>query len=574
MSKLSDFVEYKKHQPEYKEWKENRDDHLAKKVSYIKTNLIANDEFQKDVERAKIVLDAVNVMDEYSQTRAEDMEEVALSFETALAQIGVYGGGILAALTAALTCGKELLGNFNNKSESILKNKKLLLKLLPAGIVYGACIIATTIFSKFWSAKKQIEASRLGRTEAMTNDLASVNQFALLDENQKKEVEQIADGIQVDKKEAKKTVNANRGFGIISSLKTIFSPDADLMQKHTDFTKKINKEIADAENLQLNEQQIIEAKKDQELIQTVVEKIDIASQDYAENAELATNSITTIAMGIGGGTFVIANKILSKLKINNSKLISCIAGLGIMIAGAVTCAKIQKQASRVGRFKAKQELLNNPEQLVYVDEDKYQNNETKASKKERKNFFANIIQIFKDNKEYNEYINKNSVRDTQLRKAKDQVQLTKEQELRAKQLQNNVFKMFNKLDEKSQSYSEATEAIGDTVSELVSLVAMIPMMAVSGKIASKGGSLKFVDMLKMFASVGIALAMDIFVTKEQRNASRVANMEAIKEMDSYKYFASNEIKYEQNEQDKQKTLNSTEQNNKKTSPMLEKMLKK
>ena len=59
--------------------------------------------------------------------------------------------------------------------------------------------------------------------EAMMNDLSSVNQFALLDEKQKKEVEEKAKSIHVDKKEAKKAVSATRGLGIISSLKTIKS---------------------------------------------------------------------------------------------------------------------------------------------------------------------------------------------------------------------------------------------------------------------------------------------------------------------------------------------------------------
>ncbi|MBR3604432.1 MAG: hypothetical protein IKL52_00195, partial [Candidatus Gastranaerophilales bacterium] len=358
MSKISDFFEYKKHQPDYKDWKDNRETQTAKKVAYIKSNPIKSDEFNKEVERAKIVLDAVNVMDEYSQSRAEDMEEVTVGAETAVTEVGTYLGMGLGALTLFLTNGFQELKNLINGQKASIA------RLAPAGIVVGACVIASSVIAKFWSAKKQIEASREGRMEAMMNDLSSVNQFALLDEKQKKEVEEKAKSIHVDKKEAKKAVSATRGLGIISSLKTIFSNNHEIDSKRIEFNKKMKEEEEKINSVKLTPQQELEAKKDKELIQTIVEKIDIASQDYAESAELVTNTISTVSLGVGGGAFVLAEKLLTKLKFSakNSKLGSAILGLGIIIGGALLGAKIQKQASRVGRFKARQELLNNPEQ--------------------------------------------------------------------------------------------------------------------------------------------------------------------------------------------------------------------
>ena len=41
-----------------------------------------------------------------------------------------------------------------------------------------------------------------------------------------------------------------------------------------------------------------------------------------------------------------------------------------MLVASIFGSQIQKQAARVGRFKVKQELMKNPEQLVYVSDEK------------------------------------------------------------------------------------------------------------------------------------------------------------------------------------------------------------
>ncbi|MBQ8636045.1 hypothetical protein IJ425_07845 [bacterium] len=537
MSKFADYKEFKKHQPFYKEWKNERDKDNAKKTAYIKSNPIPNDEFKKDIERAKIVLNAVNTMDEYSQTKAEEMEnlttalaEPALSLST-YAGFGLAGGYIMLSKSAK-----------NALTEVANKNYKNILKLVPAAVlVVIPALAATTLFS-FWSAKKQVEASRLGRTEAIVNDLSSTGQFALLTDEQKQQVEKIADGIQVDKKEAKKTFDVSRGSGIISSIKSMFAPDKELINKQHELNEKFNSEIKNASSLQLTAQEELEAKKDKELIQTIVEKVDIASQDYAENAELTTSTLQTVGLGLCGGGSVLINKIVSKIKplAKDSKLVSAVLGFAGFIAISTAAVKIQTQASRVGRFKAKQDLLNNPEQLLYVDKEKYAQTSDVEVKKDKKGFFTTLVKLFKDNKEYNDYIKNNSVRETQLRKAKAQIELTPEQEVRAKQLQNNTFKMFNKLDEKSQKFSESTEALGDVAQQTISLLSMIPTAIIGAK--GFGGSAT-TKKGKILASVGMVLSLvpsvllNIFITKEQRNASRVANMQAIKELDDYKHFA-------------------------------------
>ena len=529
MSRINDFIEFKKHEINYAPWKEERENKMNKKVAYLKNNSVSKDEFNHELERAKVVLNAVNVMDEYSQTKAENMEVSTDGVTTMLNEVGFYGSTGIGLLL--LKFSKTTKEAFKELKQGNLKH---IYKLFPAALAILAPTIIVSSITSFWSARKQMEASREGRSQAMENDLKSLNQFAILDEKQKNEVKKIAPTIEVSDKEAKSEINE--------------VPKLNL--KAQEQFKNI-----DIKNINLNPEEALQAKKDKDLIQNIVEKIDISSQDYAENAELVTSTINAVALSSGGIGGVALNKLLTKTKLPNklSKLASVAVGIALYLTGVIMSAKIEKQASRVGRFKAKQELLNNPEQIIYVEEEKYANTPASKVQHKKKNFFANIIQVFKDNKKYNDYIKSNNKTQIQERKAKDQIKLTDEQEKRASQLQKNVFNMFNKLDDKSQSYSEATEALGDVANDTISLITSLPMLLVP---TIKTSGVKKVAIMSLSIISGIL--MNILITKEQRKASRVANMQAIKELDDYRYFAHNDTK---NTQSKEETKNKIQKKN-------------
>ena len=561
MSAFSDYKQYREKKPEYSGWKEQREQDLANKVSYIKSNPIQKDEFNKDVERAKVVLNAVNVMDEYSQSRAEEMEQVSESVIAMASEPVVFGSMGLAML--AIKFSKSAQEAIVNVFNGNFKNIKA---LIPAGILYIGPSILLSVFGKVWAAKKEIQASREGRQEAMNTDLASVKQFAVLDEQQQAQVEKISQGIEVSKEDEKKIIqNANK-LGIIDSVKTIF--------------KKDNKEKYQANikpnEAQLTEEQILEAKKDKELIQTIVEKVDIASQDYAEDTENAINIATTVATTGGFLTGAVAGWICGLIKplTKYKGTIGTLVGIAISIGSIFYGAKLQKQASRVARFKVKQELLNNPEQLVYVDEEKYKNQGATAEPQKNRGFFENIKQIIIDNKEYNEYIKNNNAKNIKLARAKEQIELSAEQEQRARQLQQNTFNMFNKLDEKSQRYSEASEAVGEIFKSGIGTLLMIPGMIASGITTANAKSKlgKILGFVGYALSLLIPIGINFAVTKDQKNASRVANMEAIKELNDYRYFADDKVEISKEKQENNSNAKEAPKAN--ISPMLAKLINK
>ena len=211
MSKLSDFVEYKKHQPEYKEWKENRDNQLAKKVSYVKSNPIPDDEFKKDVERAKIVLNAVNVMDEYSQTKTEDTEIVTNLIS---GQIQFYLTFIGMGLATFLATKFPPLSRILDKH---LPNQKLNFSLIVGGIISGLASIPIVSLA----TKAKIGAARQGRFEAMKNELNNEKIFAQLTDKQKEKVLIDSKDIELSKKELYSLQKNNLNTNLFSFVSTI-----------------------------------------------------------------------------------------------------------------------------------------------------------------------------------------------------------------------------------------------------------------------------------------------------------------------------------------------------------------
>ncbi len=553
METLNNYLEYRSHKGEYENWENQKNEQEAKRIAYIKRNGIDEKTRQADIARAKAVINAVDVMDEYSQTRAEDTEMAIQQISGIATQVGsmligpiVLFGLYLAGKNDKL---KDILEKGIEKLENAAQTSKGKAKLVGA-VISITGLITIPILAKFatWSCKKELQASRNGRYEAMTGDLASAKQFAVLTKEQEEERDKIAKTIEIEEKDRKKLVNTNKqGFTPINTLKEIFIKNNELEEERKEFAKKLENDEAKFSTVQLTQEEINEAKKDKQLIENIVKKVDIASQEYAENVELVTGGIQTIALGGGVLNGILSNKIMSKLKISSkySKIVSCAIGLATTLGFAIYSTKLQKEASRVARFKVKQELLNNPESIIYVDDAKVQNEQIDTVKKEKKGFFETLKEVTENQKEYKKYVKENIVDIKQKQKALEQINLTPEQEKRAKQLQRNVFKMFNKADEKSQKYSESTEALGEIATIISTYIGtgisalgaskIIDNITKSSKVSFK--NIGVANVLKSIIPIAASLGFNIYITKEQKNASKVADMIAINEMDDYRHFA-------------------------------------
>lgn len=551
MDVVNNYKSYKKYVPEYSNWRDKQDLDREKRLEYLKRN---PDKINSvDIQRGKALLHSIDVMDEYSQSNAEDMEvatEFAASQVTALATMtGILLGAPLSALKSVKALAAKISKNVHGAG--------LIVQMLPSviGMVVGTAVSFPAII---WATKAQVSASRKGRFEAMRTDLKNPAIFAVLTPEQQKKAEEDSKNIKLEDKVKKRMEKTGTMWlsplESFKTLKKFYSKDGEYSKQKAEFDAKL-KESEQQFNKPLSEKQIKNAKRDQQILADMVRRIDVASQDYAENTELATNTLTTLSLGTGGLVGWVSSKLLKLLKVSSgnkiASVIPWVIGAAIPLAMGIYAAKVQKQASRVGRFKVKQEMLNNPASLVYVDDiDIASMTDVKLPEKSKKpNIFKFFGQLVKDNKAYEQYRKTKGIEDLKLQKAIEKLELTPEQLKDAKALQMNVFKTFNKVDEKSQAYSESVEAMGEMTKQGVSFFGSIAAMSVSvvsmlkmlknPEQIQKSSVVKFIA--KSIAPFALLLlpviAIDIYTTKAQKKASRVADMLALKELEDYRHYA-------------------------------------
>lgn len=537
MSAFGDYKAYKKYEPAYPGWKYARDLKESKRQEYLRRHPESID--QNDIQRGKVLIRAIDVMDEYSQKRAEDME---VATETAVGyglDAAIFGGAAAGAVIGNLKPVKNFLMKHFGKD----KYTKYIGKGLPLGIGALAGMIAA--FPMYaWAAKAEVAASRRGRFEAMRKDLKNPKGFAVLTETQIKEAEQKAQNIVIDNGK-KSPFSISNGFKTLKEMAT----DSKEYRAHK---KQFDLELLEAEkhmNDEMTPEEILKAKKDQQLLTKLVEKIDIASQDYAENAELATQALVVGTLGFGTLFNLLLSKALKAMKIKSEGKITAIAQIVaaiIPVILSIASAQIQKQASRVGRFKIKQDLLNNPSKLVYVaDENIADLKDVNVIQDRKEGLFKFLTHAWENNKEYNQYKKTTAKQEEKFYKAIETLELTPEQMKDAQTLQRNTFKTFNKVDEKSQKYSESIEALGQAITLPISLLFTGVGLIIGTKYLTKGAkSNSKLEMATNFSKYLTAILLSILpsiginaiITKEQKKASRIADMLAINEMSDYRHF--------------------------------------
>ncbi len=534
MSMFGDYKSYKKFAPQYTEWKSKRDLQDAKRIKYLqeKPNAVK----QADIQKSKAILRAIDVMDEYSQRKAENAEVATESVISFGLQIAMTLGMGLTFLLTKLKSVKNLISKYAKN------DKKIAGMLTIASTVTGGLLSTVAAIPLYaWAAKAEVKASRRGRFEAMKKELSDSKTFAVLDEEQEKQLAQNLKALKTQKEEKelfkglKESWEAVKGLAVDSKsyLNQRLEFEADLAKDKKHFNKE------------LTSNEIENAKKDQQLLTKLIEKIDIASQDYAENAELATSAVMSTVFGLGALFTLCYEKIAKLLKLKTTAVPAYLS-MGAMLFSSIFAAQIQKQAARVGRFKVKQELLKNPEQLVYVaDEKTAEIKDVQINLQKKTGMFKFLKEAWKNNKEFEKWKKTQGAEEKKLSKAMENIELSEEQLKDAKRLQHNTFKTFNKIDENSQKYSESIEALGQAIQYPLSLIFSGIGIALGVKHLTKIKNPKntaemTMPLIKYISTVFLAtlpsIGINAYITKEQKKASRVANMLAINELQDYRNF--------------------------------------
>ena len=379
---FGDYKTYRKFVPEYPKWKATRDLAEAKRIEYLKQN--PNEVNNEDIQRSKSLLRAIDVMDEYSQKRAEDMEVVTNSvLSIAMEGVMIAGMGLFFLLSRTKPI-KKLFEKFAKNP----KHLNMLSTILPIGL--GGAVGSVVLLPLYaWGAKAEVKASRKGRFEAMRTELNDPKTFAVLNSEQESELQTNLDKLSKEKEKKNPFKNFKEGWNSIKEMATETKP---YLQQKMEFEQKLNENKIHFDK-ELTKDEIESAKRNQQLLTKMVEKIDIASQDYAENTELATTAILTVGTALEALFALGYDKLAQKMKWKSSGIPAAL-GLVALLSFSVFAASLQKQASRVGRFKVKQELIKNPEQLVYVSDEKTGEIKDVQIKQQEK---QNMFKFLKDN---------------------------------------------------------------------------------------------------------------------------------------------------------------------------------
>ena len=197
MDIINNYKSYKQYLPDYANWRDEQDLARAKRLEYLKKNPDKMNE--KDIERGKILLHAIDVMDEYSQANAEDME-VATEF----AKVQVVNLANFAGMGAGFALlGLKGVKNWIAKAAKGNKTTEMIFSMVPSviGMLVGT---AASFPAIMWATKAKVSASRRGRFEAMNNDLKNPAAFAVLTPEQQQKVTELAKDIELEDRDKKR----------------------------------------------------------------------------------------------------------------------------------------------------------------------------------------------------------------------------------------------------------------------------------------------------------------------------------------------------------------------------------
>lgn len=221
-------------------------------------------------------------------------------------------------------------------------------------------------------------------------------------------------------------------------------------------------------------------------------------------------------------TKINAKSILSSAlstKAGRNKVLAFASGVVSTVVGMFIALKLQKQASRAGRYVAKEEFRNNPQEFIaYTDEEMNEVSDVKAEEKtlgqKFKNYMMFLPTVFKQHREYMNYKKGDYKKEKALRDELVKLDVTPEQLREGKNLQRKLFNTFEKIDDKSQEYSENMEAASDIAMQFSILggyAALIAPLVLTGAAITSGKT----SPSKIMASAGEFLSRFSFIANSK-----------------------------------------------------------
>lgn len=456
MSQFFDSIKaVKSNYKRYDDWEQAQADDVAKREYLSKKFDPPADKVALTKAKAEAVFRASNLMDKRSEDNCADMEQTTGFIDMAITLPVVAAGTIIPL-------------NMMKKGKALTPKQSLIFNVVQIGF-----FLIAGVGIALWGNAKQKEASRIGRFQARSKELQDVKNFALYTPEQVAQAQEIAKKIPNKKDKKKSIMEAFQNLKQMKEDKKEYLKYKQEKAQHADENKILL-------NAQYTPEQLQQGEEDKEIIVNIVKDVNMKAEEYSQNAGNIFDTVGMLGFLTDIPIYMGLRKILknvASMSQSQKKLLEVVVLAIVPLATLFWSTHEKKEASRVGRFVKKKEILDNPELIMsYPDEQLKQADKVKAPSVKKsflQKWHDNLIffgKYLKDRKAYEKYQKKEAKEDDKLYEALKKVEISPEQLNEAKHLQKNTFKAFEKMDEMSQRYSEDIEAGGEIVKELINAV--------------------------------------------------------------------------------------------------------
>lgn len=524
---FSYYTKYREHIDEYKQWSDKQVDTPA--ITLSQSNELK--------QKAKTIAEPILLLDSYTHEKAEDSETFYQTYNTELMSVT----SLLCLLPMTITKAIPFLNKHADKNLA-KKLAEFLTKYQNAGInIAGKRItlpqittVASSIGASIFFAKgiKNSIEGQLGITRKASFDgtqkiTSNHKMFAILTPEQEQKLEQITKHNEkhqtafVDK--LKDRLDVTSSFQAVEEYNRT---KKDYQQRKEEYFNKENK----IPNRKLSDAKLKQAEEDKQLFQNLLKNMEHDVLEPLQKVETMANIGYSALFAGGFLEYLITDKLVDVLHIQNKPLRGAMK-IGVPILTYLLLNKnisdFENKAILATKYKHLKQFIDNPEQYHHKRDNKQQN------------IIDFVKTVAKDMKDYDTFAEKELPKIKEKLEAKQQINLTPEQEKQAKLLQKQTNLVVNTQRERMFEQTVGIESLSETVTNPIDILGAAVGGAIGNALGKKCNA-KYAGLATALGTIvgflPIAI-MEAKFTAEQKKAERIASMLAMKDLENPKKFA-------------------------------------
>ncbi len=475
MEALRNLKYIKDNRANFVEWNQQQKTKEAKVSVLINQKNFDEDEIEKASQYGHTLINTINIMDQLSINRSEN---ALVSINTAMS--------LLTELVSGIGAG---IGFFVSKfSKNPNKTPKI-----AAYIGYIISSLACLIIREFLSAHFEKMATRIARYQTREKDLKDIRNFVVYNKEQVEQAKLIAENLD-DVKDITEDLSFKESLNPIKVFKNSLITVKDLnfdFKNYKNWLKNYKQEEKLKQEkfaqMKISDEEKSCAEKERDKLLNVVKHLEISANNYEINAELGIRiaaagiSFASVTSGfLFSWLFSNLSKNIKKSTklanfLNNISKFSIPAGFFALFFLTGPLVKIVKDSARIGRQKEKDKFIETPTNFITFSDteiNSVKNIKIKNTNDDilMKNILINFKNIWNMKNEISNYekTKKEKVqKELKLQEALKHIKISKEQEKEAKKLQKQAFIVFEKIDDKSESFVDDTNAALSSASAII-----------------------------------------------------------------------------------------------------------